>query len=139
MPDTIVHTAEGYVDGSVAGLASALGSVTNEAAHHAQTLAVHGEKLTNIEADIAWIRTRLDDLAQTATAAPSSAIEALHAEMAQLRQELTEQTAALSEALTPEPSGEPQTQAPPPAHNEAEPPPPKGPLQRLRGALHRLL
>ncbi len=137
MPDTIVHTAEGVVDGTVTGLASAVGSLTNEVAHHSETIAQHTEQLGNVDEDAKWIKERLDSLAQTATAAPSTAIAELEAKLEALRHDLTAQMAALSEAITVSPGTEdpPQTQAPAAAPNEAVPKKPGG----LRGLLHRLL
>jgi hypothetical protein len=136
MPDTIVHTAEEVADGTIAGLAGAVGGLTNETAHHAEALAAHTERLTNIESDTTWIKTRLEDLAQMVTAVPSTAIGELREDLAALRHDLTAQMAALSEATeVPETQEEPQTEPPPPQTNEAVPKKRGG----LLGALHRLL
>jgi hypothetical protein len=138
MADTIVHTAEGVVDGTVTGLASAVGSLTNEVAHHAETLAEHGEKLTNVDEDAKWIKERLDNLGSTLTEPPSTAIADLEAKLEAVRRDLMAQMGALSERITatPEtPETESQTTAPDPAQNAAVRKKPGG----LRGLLHRLL
>jgi hypothetical protein len=71
--------------------------------------------------------------------ASPEAIAALRRDLESVSRELTAQVAALSEAVVPETTDEPETEAPPAERNEAEPEKKSGPLGGLRKALHRLL
>lgn len=136
---TIVRDAAEVPGAALSDLATSVGALTNEAAHHAQTLAAHAEQLTAIEEKHTWLQTQLDSLAHSATTAPAEAITQLRADLEALSQELGGQVAALSEAIIPQTTEEEaQTQAPPEAPNEA-PEKKSGLLGGLRKALHRLL
>jgi uncharacterized protein YoxC len=136
MAETIVHTGEAVVDGTVTGLAAAVGSLTNEVAHHAETIAEHTKRLAYVDDDARYIKERLEGLAQTVTDVPNSAIVDLQQAFADLRQEVTAQMAALSDAIAdPGQTKDPETIAPPDTVNDAVPKKPGG----LRGVLHRLL
>ncbi len=137
----IIHTAEGAATDTIATIAGDVGRVTATTEHQAEALVAHGEQLVNAKADIEWLKSRILDVEQTATSAPSQAIAELRAEIASLRSMVGSQTVELLDTLPPsgESTNEPETQPPPETPNEAEAKALTGPFAGLRRQLHRLL
>lgn len=138
MSETVIHSAEEAPAAVATELAQTVGETAAHVEHAGDAIEDHGERLTNIESDVSWLKQNATETASALADLPDKVLTTVRSETADALQALTEHFQTEPESMSQAEHGE-TTKPPPERPNEAKSNEPTGFLAGLRKQLHRLL